>query len=83
MCVNEGGTIQEPITPGTTKICSLTDEMEEVWPELPDALTKKGYGYKLASQDSIVGVTWGADKTLGTADDVTIIDCKVSTGSCQ
>jgi hypothetical protein len=77
MCVNEGGTIQEPITPGTTKICSLTDEMEEVWPKLPDALSGKGYGYSLASQDSIIGTKTEGDITT------TIITCTVSTGSCQ
>ena len=88
MCVNEGGTISapsftpDPATGLLNPICDI-EEITETWPELPDALTNKGYGYKLASQDSIVGVTWGADKILGTADDVTIIDCKVSTGSCQ
>jgi hypothetical protein len=82
MCVNEGGTIQTPTTPGTTAICSIP-EITEVWPVLPTALTNKGYGYDLASQDSIIGVTEGDDGLLGTADDVTIITCTVSTGSCQ
>jgi prepilin-type N-terminal cleavage/methylation domain-containing protein len=98
MCVNEGYKIQSPtgtvsscgpskdgvcICVGDSTTGPVAVDINEAWPELPDALTNKGYGYKLASQDSIVGVTWGADKILGTADDVTIIDCKVSTGSCQ
>jgi F420-dependent methylenetetrahydromethanopterin dehydrogenase len=52
-------------------------DINEAWPELPDALTNKGYGYKLASQDSIIGTKTEGDITT------TIITCTVSTGSCQ
>jgi prepilin-type N-terminal cleavage/methylation domain-containing protein len=76
MCVNEGGKIQDPTTPGTTTICGLT-EITEVWPVLPTALTNKGYDYDLSGQDTIIG-TRTEDGTT-----TTIITCTVSTGSCQ
>jgi prepilin-type N-terminal cleavage/methylation domain-containing protein len=90
MCVNEGGTISapnftpDPVTGLLNPICGDIEEITETWPELPDALIDKDYGYKLGADldgdgnaDTIIGT-----KTDGTTTS-TIIECKVSTGSCQ
>jgi prepilin-type N-terminal cleavage/methylation domain-containing protein len=88
MCVNEGYKVQDPDlgtvvdTNDHKYICISIDgvtptDITETWPELPDALSGKGYGYSLSDQDTIIGT-----KTDGTTTS-TIIECKVSTGSCQ
>jgi prepilin-type N-terminal cleavage/methylation domain-containing protein len=99
MCVNEGYKIQSPtgtvsscgpskdgvcICVGDSTTGPVAVDINETWPELPDALIDKDYGYKLGADldgdgnaDTIIGT-----KTDGTTTS-TIIECKVSTGSCQ
>ncbi len=75
LCVNDGGTIQNPTvaTTGGGDICSDTSITDEVWPTLQgQGLETAGYQYGTTSDVTIVG-------TDGVA---AVVTCTVATGSC-
>ncbi|MCK5080601.1 MAG: type II secretion system protein [Candidatus Moranbacteria bacterium] len=72
MCVNDGGSIQNPTsaTTGGNDICDLSD-IDEVWPALTH-ITGASYQYRTTGGTSITAGDAIAD----------IVVCSVSSGSC-
>ena len=75
LCVNDGGTVQNPTsaTTGGGDICSSTAITAEVWPTLQgQGLETAGYQYGTTSDTTIIA-TDGTDA---------VVTCTVATGSC-